>query len=92
MSNVVMYCTAYCPYCVRAEHLLSKKGVAIDKIRIDQDPDRFQEMLNLSKGRHTVPQIFFGDFHVGGYDDLAELERKGELDSLIERSIASGAA
>ncbi len=78
-----MYCTAFCPYCVRAEQLLSSKGMDVEKIRVDQEPDRFDEMLEKAYGRRTVPQIFIGDTHVGGYDDLAELDMKGELDPLL---------
>jgi len=85
MSKVVMYSTAVCPYCVRAEQLLTKKGVAeIEKIRIDLDPDRFEEMMTLSQGRRTVPQIFIGETHVGGYDDLVDLDMDGELMPLLE--------
>ena len=85
MSKVVMYSTAVCPYCVRAEQLLTKKGVAeIEKVRIDLDPERFEEMMTLSQGRRTVPQIFIGDTHVGGYDDLVVLDMDGELMPLLE--------
>lgn len=85
MSKVVMYSTAVCPYCVRAEQLLTKKGVAeIEKVRIDLDPERFEEMMTLSQGRRTVPQIFIGDTHVGGYDDLVDLDMDGELMPLLE--------
>ena len=80
-----MYSTAVCPYCIRAEQLLTKKGVQnIEKIRIDLEPDRFQEMLTLSEGRRTVPQIFIGDRHVGGYDDLVDLDMDGELMPLLQ--------
>ena len=78
-----MYCTAVCPYCVRAEQLLKRKGVAaIEKIRIDLEPQRQQEMIERT-GRRTVPQIFIGDTHVGGCDDLHELDRRGGLDPLL---------
>jgi glutaredoxin 3 len=78
-----MYCTEVCPYCVRAEQLLKRKGVAeIDKVRIDLDPDRAVEMTART-GRRTVPQIFIGDTHVGGCDDLHDLERQGKLDPLL---------
>jgi glutaredoxin 3 len=78
-----MYCTEVCPYCVRAEQLLKRKGVAeIDKVRIDLDPDRAVEMAART-GRRTVPQIFIGDTHVGGCDDLHDLERQGKLDPLL---------
>jgi glutaredoxin 3 len=85
MAKVVMYSTAVCPYCIRAEQLLTKKGVQeIEKVRIDLEPDRFQEMLTLSEGRRTVPQIFIGETHVGGYDDLVDLDMDGELMPLLE--------
>lgn len=83
MSEVVMYCTRFCPYCVSAERLLSSKGVEIRKMPIGSDQTTWEEMERLT-GRDTVPQIFIGDYHVGGYDDLAALERKGELDPLLE--------
>jgi glutaredoxin 3 len=77
-----MYTTAICPYCVRAKYLLDNKGVSFEEIRIDHNPETMQEMLQRSK-RHTVPQIFIGDHHVGGYDDLAALEMSGQLDELL---------
>ncbi|MDD5248853.1 MAG: glutaredoxin 3 [Rhodocyclaceae bacterium] len=84
MSKVVMYATAVCPYCVRAEQLLRRKGVTeIEKIRIDLEPERRGEMLAKSNGMRTVPQIFIGATHVGGCDDLHELERQGRLDPLL---------
>lgn len=84
MAKVVMYATAVCPYCVRAEQLLNRKGVTdIEKIRVDLDPSRREEMLARANGKRTVPQIFIGDTHVGGCDDLHELERRGELDALL---------
>lgn len=83
MAKVSMYCTAVCPYCVMAERLLRSKGVAeIDKIRVDLDATRRQEMTQKT-GRRTVPQIYIGERHVGGFDDLSELERAGELDALL---------
>lgn len=86
MSNVVMYSTAVCPYCVQAERLLASKGVKdITKIRVDQDPARRDEMIART-GRRTVPQIFIGDTHVGGYDDLAALDRAGGLVPLLAPS------
>jgi glutaredoxin 3 len=85
MPRIVMYCTAVCPYCVRAEALLKRKGVAeIEKIRIDLDAARGEEMTART-GRRTVPQIFIGDTHVGGCDDLHELDRQGRLDALLAR-------
>ncbi len=81
--NIRIYATAVCPYCVRAEQLLTRKGVSdIEKIRIDLDPARRDEMMSLT-GRRTVPQIFIGDYHVGGCDDLYELDRSGKLDTLL---------
>ena len=82
--TIRMYASAVCPYCVRAEGLLQRKGVTtIDKIRIDLDPERRDEMMQLT-GRRTVPQIFIGDSHVGGCDDLFELDRSGRLDALLQ--------
>ena len=78
-----MYATAVCPYCIQAERLLAAKGVAgIDKVRVDLDPGQRDEMMRRS-GRRTVPQIYIGDFHVGGYDDLVALDRAGRLDPLL---------
>lgn len=84
MAKIVMYATAVCPYCIRAEQLLKRKGVTeIEKIRVDLEPERRDEMLAKSNGKRTVPQIFIGDTHVGGCDDLHELERQGKLDALL---------
>jgi len=78
-----MYCTGYCPYCTMAERLLASKGVQqIDKIRVDLEPHRRVEMMERTR-RRTVPQIYIDGRHVGGYDDLAELDRAGELDGLL---------
>jgi glutaredoxin 3 len=78
-----MYSTAVCPFCVRAELLLKTKGVTeIEKIRVDLDPSQRIEMMQKT-GRRTVPQIYIGDEHVGGFDDLAALEHAGKLDSLL---------
>ena len=83
-----MYATATCPYCIRAEQLLLDKGVTgLDKVRVDLDPSRREEMMKLS-GRRTVPQIFIGDYHVGGCDDLFALERAGKLDPLLRGEAA----
>jgi len=80
-----MYATAVCPYCVRAEALLKRKGVTeIEKIRVDLDPTRREEMLTRTQGKRSVPQIFIDDFHVGGCDDLHDLERAGKLDELLK--------
>ena len=83
MAKVVMYSTAVCPFCLMAERLLRSKGVAdIEKIRVDLDPARRDEMMQRT-GRRTVPQIYVGERHVGGYDDLAALDRAGGLDPLL---------
>jgi glutaredoxin 3 len=83
VAKVLMYSTAVCPYCIRAEQLLMRKGVTeIEKVRIDLEPDRSAEMTART-GRRTVPQIFIGDTHVGGCDDLYELDRQGRLDPLL---------
>jgi glutaredoxin 3 len=80
---ITMYTTAFCPYCVRAERLLHAKGVAaIDKVRVDLDPSLRAAMMERT-GRRTVPQIYIGATHVGGYDDLVALDRRGELDPLL---------
>lgn len=86
MNKVLMYCTGFCPYCTRAEALLAQRGVAeIEKIRIDTDPAQRDAMMSRTN-RRTVPQIFIGDTHVGGYDDLAALDRAGGLMPLLEGS------
>lgn len=83
MKPVLMYCTAICPYCVRAERLLNQRGVTdIEKVRIDLDPDQRALMMSRTQ-RRTVPQIFIGDTHVGGYDDLAALDQAGGLAPLL---------
>jgi glutaredoxin 3 len=83
-TKVTMYCTAVCPYCVRAESLLRQRGVAdIDKIRIDEDPAQRDAMIART-GRRTVPQIYIGDTHVGGCDDLHALDRAGGLAPLLQ--------
>ncbi len=81
--KVTMYCTAVCPYCVRAEALLKQRGVAdIEKIRIDEDPAQRDAMIERT-GRRTVPQIYIGERHVGGCDDLYALDRAGGLAPLL---------
>ena len=84
MSIVQIYATAICPYCVRARRLLERKGVAYDEIRVDRDRDQLKTMIRRSN-RTTVPQIFIGKSHIGGYDDMAELEEAGKLDALLEQ-------
>ena len=81
--HVRMYATATCPYCIRAEQLLQHKGVnGLEKIRVDLEPGRREEMMKAS-GRRTVPQIFIGDYHVGGCDDLFALDRSSKLEPLL---------
>lgn len=78
-----MYSTAVCPFCLRAEMLLKAKGITeIEKIRVDLDPRQREEMIHKT-GRRTVPQIYIGNAHVGGFDELAALEHAGKLDSLL---------
>lgn len=85
MAKVVMYSTAVCPYCIRAEQLLHRKGVSeIEKIRVDLEPELRVVMMEKT-GRRTVPQIFINDEHVGGYDDLAALDRAGKLEPLLAK-------
>jgi glutaredoxin 3 len=87
MARVSMYCTAVCPYCVAAERLLRNKGVTgIEKVRVDQHPERRAEMMERT-GRRTVPQIYIGDFHVGGFEELAAMDHAGKLDALLEVGI-----
>ena len=81
--HVTMYSTGVCPYCIMAERLLQSKGVAnIEKIRVDLDPEQ-RDLMMQKTGRRTVPQIYIGDQHVGGFDDLSVLDRSGKLDELL---------
>jgi glutaredoxin 3 len=83
MNKVLMYSTGVCPYCTRAEMLLKQRGVTeIEKIRIDLDPEQRDAMMTRT-GRRTVPQIYIGDTHVGGFDDLAALDKAGQLMPLL---------
>lgn len=83
MQKVTMYTTAVCPFCARAEQLLKRRGVAdIEKVRVDLEPARRVEMMERT-GRRTVPQIYVGDTHVGGCDDLEALDRAGKLEALL---------
>ncbi|MBI3715801.1 MAG: glutaredoxin 3 [Betaproteobacteria bacterium] len=83
MAKVTMYSTGVCPFCIMAERLLKAKGVtAIDKIRVDLDPDKRDEMMNKT-GRRTVPQVYIGERHIGGFDELSALDRAGGLDPLL---------
>jgi glutaredoxin 3 len=83
MPQVTIYTKPFCPYCVRAVDLLEKKGVAFTEIEAAFDPEKRQEMIQRS-GRMTFPQIFIGDRHIGGCDDMMALEREGRLDPLLQ--------
>ena len=82
MNSVTIYTTDTCPYCRNAKALLASKGIAAEEINVQSSPGKFQEMLSRS-GRRSVPQIFIGDTHVGGFDDLAKLDRQGGLLSML---------
>ena len=83
MPNIEMYTTGMCPYCIRAKMLLKNKGVTWEEIRVDRDNDQLQIMLQRSQQR-TVPQIFINDQQIGGYDELAALNKTGELETLLQ--------
>lgn len=86
MQAVKMYTTAVCPYCIRAKNILKTKGVeAIEEIRIDQDPEAMKYMMDIT-GRRTVPQIFIGNTHVGGCDDLVALDSAGGLVPMLQQT------
>jgi glutaredoxin 3 len=85
MARVLMYCTAACPFCQAADRLLARKGAEVERVRVDLHPERRPEMEKLS-GRRTVPQIWIGAKHVGGSDDLHDLEDSGELDQLLAKA------
>lgn len=83
MPSIKMYTTAVCPYCIRAKQILASRGVSqIDEIRVDLDPAQRMQMMEIT-GRRTVPQIFIGETHVGGCDELMALDRQGELQALL---------
>ena len=85
MARVLMYTTAVCPYCVNAKKLLAHKGVDVEEIRVDQNPELRVEMMQKS-GQRTVPQIWIGDLHVGGFTDLWALDKQGKLDGLLQNN------
>jgi glutaredoxin 3 len=89
---IEIYTTGYCPYCHAAKRLLSRKGVEFTEIDVTGDSKRRSEMVARANGRMTVPQIFIGSTHVGGYDDLAALDRAGKLDPMLGRDDAAAAA
>ena len=82
-KGVTLYTTRFCPYCIRAKHLLDEKGAAYEDIAVDHDPQLRREMM-LRSGRDTVPQIWIGEQHIGGCDDLLLLDRQGRLDELLQ--------
>ncbi len=84
MSDVVVYTSTVCPYCIRAKKQLDAKGVAYKELNIDENPDYIDEAVRKSGGRTTVPQIFIGDVHVGGCDELFALDREKKLDPLLK--------
>ncbi len=83
MKPITIYTTPFCGYCHAAKRLLTNKGQVFTEIDVSRNPKQRQEMMARADGRHTVPQIFIGDIHVGGYDDLAALERAGKLNQLL---------
>ena len=83
-ADVTLYTTRYCPYCIRARNLLDEKDVAYRDVAVDHDP-RLRREMTARSGRGTVPQIWIGEQHIGGYDDMQLLERQGFLDELLER-------
>jgi len=83
MKDIVIYSSAYCPYCIMAKELLESKNVKFKELRIDEKFEYAKESVKRSGGRKTVPQIFIGDFHVGGYDELNVLDQEGKLDPML---------
>ena len=82
MPTLVLYGTKFCPFCVRAKHLLNQKDIAFEEIRVDQDAEQ-RNIMRERSGRTSVPQIFYGDHHIGGSDELYALDRGGDLDKLL---------
>lgn len=83
MTTITLYTTRFCPFCFAAKRLLNQKGLEFDEIDVSGDPETRAVMIQRAGGRRTVPQIFVGDTHVGGFDDLNALEREGKLDPLL---------
>jgi len=83
MVKVEIYSTVVCPYCTNAKKLLDKKGMQYEEIMVDRNPVEFENMLERSNGRRTVPQIFIDDVHVGGFDDMSALDAEGKLDNML---------
>lgn len=86
MPNIEIYTSPLCGFCHAAKRMLNEKGASFTEIDVAQDPSLRETMMERSGGRRTVPQIFIGDTHVGGYDDMADLERNGKLDPLLNQS------
>ena len=84
MAEIIIYSTLVCPYCNNAKALLDEKGAPYTEVRIDENPEKAAEMVQKSSGRRTVPQIFIGDYHVGGFDDLKLLNDDGKLDDMLK--------
>jgi glutaredoxin 3 len=84
MPQITVYSGPNCPYCVRAKELLKKKGAAFTEVDVKADAQQFEKMLSLSNGKRTIPQIFIGNHHVGGCDDLYALDKEGKLDALLK--------
>lgn len=84
MARILMYTTAICPYCVNAKKLFAQKGVAVEEVRVDQNPQLRNEMMEKS-GQRTVPQIWINDYHVGGFTELWALDKQGKLDELLQK-------
>jgi len=84
MASALMFSSRFCPYCQRARYLLESKQIEFEEILVDLEPERRPEMEQRAGGRTSVPQIFIGERHIGGYDDMAALDRAGELDSLLQ--------
>jgi glutaredoxin 3 len=84
MASIIIYSSKRCPFCDRAKDLLTSKGLEYTEIRVDLDQTEFENMLEKSNGRRTVPQIFINNHHVGGFDDLWELEQNAELDTILD--------
>lgn len=85
MNKIVIYSSGHCPYCSMAKQLLERKGIIYNEIKIDQHPEKREEMMRKSK-RRTVPQIFIGEKAVGGYTDLVDIEHSGQLDALLTKN------
>lgn len=85
-GDIVLYSSSWCGYCTRARSLLERKGIRFREVKVDEDPADRAAMLARSGGRRTVPQIFIGEQHVGGFDELHALDRSGELDTLLRRA------